>query len=120
MEGLIIAMQGGNCPVQIEGTIDGRPFYFRARGEHWSLEIHPTADGGYLSWPEDDAEWRIGAEWGDGPFVAGWMPIETALAIVEAGCALWRVASKWEPSDPRDLEVANKVMADIKKAMDEA
>lgn len=90
MEGLIIITEGGNCPVQIEGTIDGRPFYFRARGESWSLEVHPTADGAYLSWPEDGAEWSVEQEWGDGPFEAGWMSLDTARAIVKAGCELYR------------------------------
>lgn len=89
-DGMTITTSGGNCPVQIEGTIDGRPFYFRARGEHWSLEIHPTATGHYLSWPDDRAQWTIEQEWGDGPFDAGWMSIDTAMDIIKAGCALWR------------------------------
>ncbi len=29
----------GMCPVQGEGEVDGRPFYFRARGEHWELSV---------------------------------------------------------------------------------
>lgn len=29
----------GKCPVQAEGTINGREFYFRSRGEHWSLAV---------------------------------------------------------------------------------
>lgn len=91
MDGLEISTSGGNCPVQIEGTIDGRPFYFRARGEHWSIEIHPTATGDYLSWPNDQAAWTIVGEYGEWPD-AGWMPIEQAMAIVEKSCDLWRVA----------------------------
>ena len=46
---------------QAEGTIDGKPFYFRSRGEHWSSSI-----GG-----EDvvgNPEWRHEEEYGDGPF----------------------------------------------------
>lgn len=35
----------GNCPVQAEGTIDGFPFYFRARGGSWKLSITCTPDG---------------------------------------------------------------------------
>ena len=27
-----ISYAGGNCPVQIEGHVKGKPFYFRARG----------------------------------------------------------------------------------------
>jgi len=29
----------GSFPVQAEGYVDGRPFYFRARGGMWSLEV---------------------------------------------------------------------------------
>lgn len=65
---------GGNCPVQAEGTINGLRFYFRSRGEHWSVEVHPTASGPYLDWPDDGAEWVYEEEYGDGPFDAGWMP----------------------------------------------
>lgn len=36
---LIITSLGGVCPVQAEGTINGKPFYFRARHGKWSLDI---------------------------------------------------------------------------------
>lgn len=39
---IIIDSFGGNCPVQAEGTIDGKPFYFRARGSSWSMSIGGT------------------------------------------------------------------------------
>ena len=42
----------GLCPVQAEGTIDGYPFYFRARGERWGLHIAPIG----LDPLHDDAE----------------------------------------------------------------
>lgn len=29
----------GNCPVQAEGSINGYPFYFRARGGTWSVRV---------------------------------------------------------------------------------
>ena len=29
----------GSCPVQAEGTINGREFYFRARADRWTLHI---------------------------------------------------------------------------------
>jgi hypothetical protein len=31
----------GNCPIQAEGYIGGHPFYFRSRGEYWTLYISP-------------------------------------------------------------------------------
>lgn len=72
-----IIMIGGNCPVQAEGIIGGKPFYFRARGEHWSMEI------GYDSKSSEPAEWYKEEEWGDGPYDAGWMPEEDAINIIE-------------------------------------
>jgi hypothetical protein len=71
---------GGNCPVQAEGTINDKPFYFRARGEHWSLGIgiDPIGD------PEwEHAEWY--GEWPD----AGWMPVEEAEAFLRHAAACY-------------------------------
>ena len=51
----------GNCPVQAEGVVDGHDFYFRARGDSWSLGIggeDPVAaplwyyEEAYGVWPE--------------------------------------------------------------------
>jgi hypothetical protein len=36
---------GGWCPVQAEGIIDGKPFYFRARGEGWSFSVSANPEG---------------------------------------------------------------------------
>jgi hypothetical protein len=71
---LIIDGIGGNCPVQGEGTFDGKPFYFRARHESWSIGV-----GGE---PVGNPEWYASKDWGDGPFKAGWMPVETAREII--------------------------------------
>ena len=68
------------CPLQIEGTIDGVPFYFRARGESWSIGI-----GG--NDPVDAPQWHKCERWGDGRYAAGWMKEEEGRNIVEA-CAL--------------------------------
>jgi hypothetical protein len=76
--GLEIAMLGGNCPVQAEGTINGKPFYFRARGEHWSIGV-----GGDEVL---DPEWSRSEQWGDSRFAAGWMSEEVAREIIET-CA---------------------------------
>jgi hypothetical protein len=70
---------GGNCPVQAEGTIEGKPFYFRARGESWSLGI-----GGE---PVLEPEWEIEQEYGSTPFAAGWMTVDEAKAFIEYGVA---------------------------------
>ena len=72
-----ITFLGGNCPVQAEGTIDGKPFYFRARGSHWTLSI-----GGVD--PVDKPDWFWHESYGNGPFDAGWMPVDEAEAFLRA------------------------------------
>lgn len=89
---IILDYIGGNCPVQAEGTINGRWFYFRARGARWSLEIHPTAANNFLNWPHDDKEWRYEEPWGDGPYAAGWMPVEAAREMIFKAAQLYVAA----------------------------
>lgn len=36
---LKVAYLGGLCPVQAEGWVNGIPFYFRSRHDHWSVSI---------------------------------------------------------------------------------
>jgi hypothetical protein len=71
-----IACLGGNCPVQAEGTINGKAFYFRARGTEWTIGI----GGDEVLFPE----WSDGAPYGNGPYDAGWMPEEEARAFILA------------------------------------
>jgi hypothetical protein len=72
----------GNCPVQAEGFVGKKPFYFRARGDRWSLSIgdHPI----------DNPEWKFGDQYGDGPYDAGWMPVYEVLQKI--GEAIGRYA----------------------------
>ncbi|OWO89704.1 hypothetical protein B5E41_30150 [Rhizobium esperanzae] len=85
--GYILDYLGGSVPVQGEGTIDGLPFYFRARGGQWSLEIGRDAN---LPW--DDIQvpvwWHV-EEWGTWP-EAGYMPEDVALAMIDKAVALYR------------------------------
>jgi len=74
---------GGNCPVQAEGTINEIPFYYRARGDRWSLSI--GAD------PIRAPEWTH-VEICGAAYEAGWMEedeakdhLEKALALYAAG-----------------------------------
>ena len=73
---------GGNCPVQAEGAIGGKEFYFRARGNSWSMSI-----GG------DDVvlapEFYHKEEWGDGPYAAGWMPLDVAIGFIAKAIGLY-------------------------------
>lgn len=72
---------GGNCPVQAEGTIGGKPFYFRARGKHWSFAV--GAD------PLGSPEWRICRRYSWRQYMAGWMPQYTALACIAKAARLY-------------------------------
>jgi len=77
-----IDMLGGNCPVQAEGTIEGHPFYFRARGSHWSLEISPPPG-------ISGALWEYGRYYAPWPH-AGWMTEDEALAFIRYGAEQWK------------------------------
>jgi len=76
MTDLVIETIGGNCPFQAEGTIGGVPFYFRARGQHWSIGIGGDDAVGNPAWYREEP-------WGDGPFAAGWMDEGEARRIIE-------------------------------------
>lgn len=69
------------CPVQIEGTFAGVPFYFRARGQRWSLGV-----GGD---PVGAPAWQIGAPWGRTKYAAGWMPHKIAWRLLRKGLRRW-------------------------------
>jgi hypothetical protein len=70
-----ITMIGGQCPVQAEGTILGRPFYFRARGRHYSISI-----GGVD--PMEDPQWRKRVRWGQGDWDAGYITEDVAQQLI--------------------------------------
>lgn len=78
----------GACPLQIEGTINGVPFYFRSRWDRWRIGI-----GGE---PVGEPEWERSENWGDNPGAAGWMPEETGMEIVEEMATLWETEKKNE------------------------
>ena len=75
MTKLTITMLCGNCPVQGEGTIGDKPFYFRARGQGWCMAI----GGDIFSNPE----WVRLRPYGETKYAAGWMPEEEAQAFIE-------------------------------------
>ncbi len=87
---IVIEYLGGNCPVQGEGTIDGKPFYFRARGDCWRLGI-----GGD---PVVSPEWEYGEDYGTWPD-AGWMTAEEAEQFLRQAAKRF---SDGEPSRPEE------------------
>jgi hypothetical protein len=76
---------GGNCPVQAEGTVDGKEFYFRARGEHWSMSIGGADVVG-------EPEWYYEEEYSDEPFAAGWMHEAEARHFISRAAGLYLAA----------------------------
>lgn len=80
-ENFEIESLGGNCPVQAEGIVDGQPFYFRARGNAWSMSI-----GGDVYCQPD---WYMEETYGRWPD-AGWMSEEEAMAFIEKSVASYR------------------------------
>lgn len=75
IDALTITSIGGNCPVQAEGLIGGKPFYFRARHEHWSFGVGAE--------PIGDPDWYLSERWTNEPSAAGWMEESEALKIID-------------------------------------
>ena len=75
-----ISWIGGNCPVQAEGTINGKEFYFRARGDSWSLRIGGSDVVGNPDWYYEED--YIPPDGGDPTFAAGWMTETEARAFL--------------------------------------
>jgi hypothetical protein len=81
---------GGNCPVQAECTICGKPFYFRARGSRWTMGIgdDPVSIPHRVEIGSDGKpvhvydEWFVDCTWGKWPD-AGWMPEDEAKRLIE-------------------------------------
>ena len=76
-----IDLLGGNCPVQAEGTFNGIEFYFRARGEGWSIGV-----GGETDLAPD---WYFEQPYGTKKFAAGWMSVAEARAFIEVAARRW-------------------------------
>ncbi|MFG6572395.1 hypothetical protein ACGYLO_12380 [Sulfitobacter sp. 1A13353] len=75
-----LAHLGGNCPVQAEGVINGKSFYYRARWDRWSLSI--GAD------PIGAPEWTH-VEICGAALEAGWMEEDEAKEHLERALALY-------------------------------
>lgn len=68
---------GGYCPVQAEGTVFGKPFYFRARGQTWSFAWGDD--------PLDDApQYYVVRRYSSEPFAAGWMEEDEARGFIDS------------------------------------
>jgi hypothetical protein len=59
LPGMVVGRPQGQVPVQAYGVIDGKDYYFRSRGEHWSMSIGSSIaapdwyyEEPYGTWPE--------------------------------------------------------------------
>jgi hypothetical protein len=86
MADIVYSYIGGNCPVQAEGTINGEEFYFRARGQRWSVGI----GGKVVSEPN----WYYEEPYGEVMYDAGWMTEEEARAFIEKAALEWEMEQK--------------------------
>lgn len=76
----------GHCPVQAEGTIDGFPFYFRARWDAWSLRVAAEKNGDpilHSTWMHEE-EYPGGGEYG-----AGYASKEECVEFINKCAKLW-------------------------------
>lgn len=88
MLGVSVHHAGGNCPVQIDGEVDGKYFYFRARGQRWQFEVAENES----EWLADKVIYSAEKPYGDEPYSAGWMPLHEAFGLVAKGIADFREA----------------------------
>lgn len=81
---------GGWVPVQGDGFIDGHPWYFRARGDSWSLSIAEHNDESAINVRWNKAPgWYFEENYGAWP-EAGWMPYKEAWEFIEQSFAKYR------------------------------
>ncbi len=70
------------CPVQAEGSIASRPFYFRARWDRWSFAVSPSPSVDPVDVSSASQGFFRESKYGSGEHDAGYMPIEEARAVV--------------------------------------
>ena len=77
--GLVVTSIGGMCPTQAEGTMNGNPFYFRARHGDWTLTVvKPECDPVWLDKKDDVLLFQEG----DDP-TNGWMDESEVRVILQ-------------------------------------
>lgn len=77
---IVIEWLDGNCPVQAEGTVSGKRFYFKSRGARWSLSVGDDPLGN----PEFYYEEPYGKQ-----FEAGWITENEARSFIDRAAGLF-------------------------------
>ena len=74
------------APVQAEGSICGKAFYFRSRHEHWNFAVSedPDVDPADIQTSEQGSArgFFVEEKYGEKSFAASYMPLEEAERII--------------------------------------
>lgn len=76
---------GGACPVQGDGTVDGRACYYRSRGSGWQFSVAPEGSPDALGtdcWEYAENPYH----WPDG----GWVHADVSTDCIRRAVAKWR------------------------------
>jgi hypothetical protein len=98
---IIYTELGGACPVQAEGTINGHPFYFRYRGDEWSLTIAPIGGDPMNCNAADYYRERPNHT---GEIFAGWMEDDEVREIIAACAREWMEGGRGTPRPAEQSE----------------
>lgn len=83
--GMVLDWCGGFCPVQAEGWLDDKAFYFRARGEHWQFHVAKDRSHRFVN-----DRFFCDIAWPEGRYMAGYMSPVDVLKCLHLGVALYR------------------------------
>lgn len=83
---LVIVRLFGDAPLQAFGYLDGRPFYFRARGDRWDFGLAAGVEFSF------DQAIRATAEEGNGLLISKRFPDTSALTHEKARMIIGRAA----------------------------
>lgn len=112
MADISITHLGGACPVQGEGVIEGWPFYFRSRGQRWSLSV---AEPGFD--PASEAVWEHSEHYSDEPYAAGWLTDDEARGLIARAAEAFVVWRRENPEvDGSGRTTAHQLKAELEKA----
>lgn len=88
-DGVTGEMTSGACPTQIEGKVDGKHFYYRARWGTWTFTVGDSLTDAVLCKP-----FRHGVDdW------FGWVPSKEAWGIVLRCIEEWREEAEQSGQD---------------------
>jgi hypothetical protein len=115
---IIYTELGGACPVQAEGTINGHPFYFRYRGDEWSLTIAPK-NGDPMD--IDHAVYYRSRHDHTGEIFNGWMEDDEVREIISACAREWMEGGRGSkrPSEESEDERMARFEHDLQRMKEE-